>query len=132
VNSPISSGGTRSGESAEKQLASEFESAAWEEFAEQLSYRSGDIEQAEDFSKLRQHLEEIEGGHSATRLFYLATIPALYPRAIEQLGAAGLVEEGAGRTPDRDRETVWYRSEVGASPQRQRAPGFPRGAGVPH
>jgi glucose-6-phosphate 1-dehydrogenase len=83
-------------QSAEKQLASEFESAAWEEFANQLSYRSGDIEQAEDFSKLRQHLEEIEGGHSATRLFYLATIPGLYPQAIEQLGAAGLVEEGHG------------------------------------
>jgi glucose-6-phosphate 1-dehydrogenase len=38
--------------------------------------------------------QEREGRQAVTRLFYLATMPALYPRAIEQLGAAGLTDEG--------------------------------------
>ena len=73
----------------------DFDPKAWEEFASNIYYQPGDIQNGEDFRRLSHLLDELESG-PATRLYYLSTIPALYPLAIEQLGAAGLASDSQG------------------------------------
>ena len=74
----------------------ELDSEAWGSFAANIFYQPGDIQNREDFARLAKSLDELEAG-PATRLYYLSTLPALYPQAIEQLGAAGLAVESRGR-----------------------------------
>jgi len=77
-------------------LGGKFDPPAWGTFAPSLFYRAGDINQAEDFRSLGKFVDELEGGHDATRVYYLATAPHFYQPAIAQLGAAGLAEQAAG------------------------------------
>jgi glucose-6-phosphate 1-dehydrogenase len=72
-----------------------FDVSVWEKFAGQVYYQSGDIDKPDDFQRLAKMLDELESG-PATRLYYLSTLPALYPVAIERLGAAGMADESAG------------------------------------
>jgi glucose-6-phosphate 1-dehydrogenase len=74
---------------------SEFDAAAWEAFSANIFYQPGDIQNGDDFQRLATFLDELEAG-PATRLYYLSTLPALYPVAIEQLGAAGMANESRG------------------------------------
>lgn len=75
----------------------DFDPTAWQEFATNIYYQAGDIASGEDFQRLSQLLDDLESRFtSATRLYYLSTIPSLYPLAIEQLGAAGLASESQG------------------------------------
>ncbi|MDW8325978.1 MAG: glucose-6-phosphate dehydrogenase [Anaerolineales bacterium] len=64
----------------------------WEAFAANLAYFKGDLNTAEDFTRLGAFLEKIEGG-PANRLYYLATAPEYYKAVINHLGAAGLAAE---------------------------------------
>ena len=69
----------------------------WDWFAQYLSYVHGDLGKPEDFLRLKERLEELEGGEQpANRLFYLAIAPQLYETAIMNLGAAGLAAEENG------------------------------------
>ena len=73
-----------------------FAAALWDEFAANIFYLPGDLNQASDFDKLNQYLDELDGADGAQRLFYLATHPALYAAAVEQLGQAGAACESCG------------------------------------
>ena len=76
--------------------AENFDEPSWLEFARHISYLPGDIGNAEDFEALGQHLKDLESGQPATRVYYLSVKPTLYPPIVEQLGAAGLVDESTG------------------------------------
>jgi glucose-6-phosphate 1-dehydrogenase len=78
--------------STQKFVEGEFNDATWREFAQSIFYQPGDIDQAEDFQKLKVTLADLEKGPAA-RLYYLSTMPSLYPVAIQQLGAAGMASE---------------------------------------
>src|SRR5581483_4704316 len=64
----------------------------WSDFAQHLSYISGDFDDVNCFHKLREHLEknDKELGTGGNRLFYLSTPPSVFSSIIEQLDKAGL------------------------------------------
>jgi len=71
--------------------------AAWQGFLGRWQYARVDVEQPEDFIRLREALEQVDRqcGTCGNRLFYLATRPDLYPPVIRNLTAAGLAVGGA-------------------------------------
>jgi glucose-6-phosphate 1-dehydrogenase len=83
-------------DATKKHVEGPFEESSWNTFARNLFYRRGDIDRLEDFTALARSLEQLEGGQSATRIYYLATIPSLYSRAIQQLGESGLADVSRG------------------------------------
>ncbi len=69
----------------------------WETFARSIFYFPGNLGELEHHTRLKQRLEEMEGGAPrANRLFYLSTAPELYEQAIRNLGASGLAQEDTG------------------------------------
>src|SRR6478672_11283687 len=83
-------------ESTRKFAGKQFDPTTWQSFASNLFYHPGDIDKPEDFKALAKLLDELEGGQSTTRLYYLATAPGLYAMAIAHLGGAGLADESRG------------------------------------
>ncbi len=83
-------------ESTRKFAGKEFDPPAWQSFASSLFYHPGNIDKPDDFKALAKLLDELEGGQSTTRLYYLATAPGLYATAIANLGGAGLADESRG------------------------------------
>ena len=83
-----------------REFVKDFDETKFAAFSENIYYQPGDIDKPEDFAKLRQFLEEIESGEDQPvcegRLYYLSTMPQLYERAVEQLGAAGLADDDQG------------------------------------
>jgi glucose-6-phosphate 1-dehydrogenase len=81
-----------------KEFAGEaIDQKRWDElFAKRLYYVKGDFEAPEAYKKLGQTLEKVdkECGTEGNYLFYLATPPAFFGKIVDQLGAAGLVDEG--------------------------------------
>ena len=58
---------------------------------------NGDLNSSEDFVRVRDRLEELEGRDSSVnRLFYLSVAPQFYEGAIKSLGASGLAAEEGG------------------------------------
>ncbi|MBM3998842.1 MAG: glucose-6-phosphate dehydrogenase [Planctomycetes bacterium] len=78
-----------------------WDEAAFAAFASSVHYQRGDIQDADAFASLGRRLDALEGADPATRVYYLATLPALYPTAVRQLGSAGLANRDRG-----DRRTV--------------------------
>ncbi len=72
-----------------------FDTAAWQAFAERLSYVRGDLDSAADYERLNVFLREQEAGPT-DRLYYLATAPDYYPTIAERLGKAGMAREDGG------------------------------------
>jgi glucose-6-phosphate 1-dehydrogenase len=70
-----------------------FDASLWHQFAPTISYHPGDVDNAADFSGLKDCLAKLEGDKSATRVYYLSTAPQLYGAALACLGAAGLARE---------------------------------------
>lgn len=70
----------------------------WGDFSSRVYYVSGDVGFPEGLEKLQQRLSDLENpsGESAHRLYYLSLAPSLYEKAINSLGAAGMVNEGTG------------------------------------
>ena len=69
----------------------------WAMFAKSLSYVGGDLGKTEDMVRLKEQLQELEGGvNPANRLFFLSIAPNLYEPAIKNLGASGLSREDTG------------------------------------
>ena len=64
----------------------------WQEFSENLSYQAGDLTRVEDFIRLGETLDKLEGQPS-NRLFYLAIPPQFYEETILNLGKAELHRE---------------------------------------
>ncbi|GAP13910.1 glucose-6-phosphate 1-dehydrogenase [Longilinea arvoryzae] len=75
--------------------AATFDAAAWEEFARMIHYVQGDLDVADDYTRLSGILDTLEGA-PANRLYYLATAPEHYPRVVEFLGKAGLAKPEGG------------------------------------
>ena len=73
-------------------LGDDFDADAWNDFAERIHYRPGDVTELADVEALSAHLDELDGG-DAHRILYLATSPSLYESALENLGRAGLASE---------------------------------------
>jgi glucose-6-phosphate 1-dehydrogenase len=63
-------------ETTAKFAGEEFDPGAWEEFAKNLYYHSGDIGQPDDFDALRDFLKDVEGGQPCPRVYYLSTSSA--------------------------------------------------------
>ena len=67
----------------------------WSDFAKNLYYVRGDVDDPELFLRLKQRLGEIEGVN-ANRLFYLSVAPRFFGTAVENLGGSGLAGEDGG------------------------------------
>jgi glucose-6-phosphate 1-dehydrogenase len=73
---------------------------AWEEVIKHSRYVTGDYDHPDTFTKLNQALTEIESELQlpGNRTYYLATVPTMFERVADSLGAAGLhqpQQEGA-------------------------------------
>ena len=65
----------------------------WEEFAANLSYLRGDLNDSEAYTALAARLEQFgEPALRANLVFYLAISPSLFGPAVDQLHEAGLLE----------------------------------------
>ena len=82
-------------QSGVQEFSSGYEEASWRTFAERLCYFQGNLDAAEDYTRLGSFLHDLEGG-PANRLYYLATAPEYYGPAATFLGEAGLADESEG------------------------------------
>ncbi len=74
-------------------LKQTFTAESWQAFAQNVFYQPGDIQSSDDFAKLAKKLTELEDARDAARVYYISTMPQLYEKAIEQLGATGLADD---------------------------------------
>ncbi len=67
----------------------------WSWFLERIYYLSGEFADPKAYLELKSLIEEVEQRHQTrgNRLYYLATLPSFFGQVVDQLGAAGLVEE---------------------------------------
>ncbi|MFM8892630.1 MAG: glucose-6-phosphate dehydrogenase [Planctomycetia bacterium] len=73
-----------------------LDEASWTAFARSIHYLPGDIGNPEDFRRLGERLDAIEGGAEATRVYYLATAPQFYEPVVAALGSHGMAAESHG------------------------------------
>jgi glucose-6-phosphate 1-dehydrogenase len=76
-----------------KFVGSDWDETKWAEFAQNVSYVSGDATQPKGLDSLHTWLGENEQQDGGQRLYYLAVAPQLYPGIVTQLGKAGLAKE---------------------------------------
>ena len=88
-------------ESTQEFAKADFDVEKWGAFASGIHYLPGDITNGGDFGKLGNFLDKLDSNRG-TRIFYLATMPSLYQRALDNLGGAGLAAE----TPETPRRVV--------------------------
>ncbi len=71
----------------------------WNWFEKRLYYLPGDFRDANSYQQLKQLLTEVdkEQGTPGNYFYYLATAPAFFSTIVQQLGAAGLADQGNGR-----------------------------------
>ncbi|HEY7064837.1 MAG TPA: glucose-6-phosphate dehydrogenase [Chloroflexota bacterium] len=64
----------------------------WDSFAAGITYLRGDPSEADTYTKLSAHLDELDRtrGTGGRRLFYVATPPTLFSPIVHRLGDAGL------------------------------------------
>jgi glucose-6-phosphate 1-dehydrogenase len=72
-----------------------YSDSAWENFSTHVWYKSSNATDKSEFTGLDTTLRQLEGD-DANRLYYLSTAPALYAPTIQNLGAAGMVDEHEG------------------------------------
>ncbi len=67
----------------------------WQDFAQGLFYCSGDIDNPESYQKLKDLLTQLDGkrGTRGNRVFYLSVAPKFFAEAIQQLGAAQMLDD---------------------------------------
>ncbi len=67
----------------------------WQDFAEGLFYCPGDIDNQQDYLKLKAFLAELDEqrGTRGNRVFYLSVGPKFFPEAIRQLGMAEMLTD---------------------------------------
>ena len=69
-----------------------FEAKLWENFAPKITYFQGNLDHPEDYIRLKDALEKLEGGIS-NRLYYLATAPSFYEIIVSHLGSTGMAKQ---------------------------------------
>jgi glucose-6-phosphate 1-dehydrogenase len=76
-----------------------FDPALWNWFVERLYYVSGEFGDPAAFARLGAQLDEIKKKHGTQGncFYYLATAPGFFSTIVNQLGAAGLVNEEEGQ-----------------------------------
>ncbi|MBW4521688.1 MAG: glucose-6-phosphate dehydrogenase [Scytolyngbya sp. HA4215-MV1] len=69
--------------------------AIWDDFARGLYYCPGDIDNPESYQKLKIFLSELDTqrGTRGNRVFYLSVAPKFFGEAVQQLGAAKMIED---------------------------------------
>ncbi|MBW4580143.1 MAG: glucose-6-phosphate dehydrogenase [Tildeniella nuda ZEHNDER 1965/U140] len=69
--------------------------AIWDDFAKGLFYHPGDLDNQDDYQKLKTFLAELDQqrGTRGNRVFYLSVAPKFFSEAIQQLGAARMIED---------------------------------------
>ncbi|RMF95139.1 MAG: glucose-6-phosphate dehydrogenase [Planctomycetota bacterium] len=80
-------------EHAKEFLGDKFDQATWDAFCPAVYYLPGDINNLDDFHRLKAFLDELEGDKPAVRVYYLSTAPKFYEPAVAHLGAVGLASE---------------------------------------
>ena len=85
------------GESTAKFVGSDFDAAAWRQFAASIYYHAGDVGTLDDFRSLRETLGRCEQGTPCVRIYYLATAPQFFEPTVANLGASGLADEQCGQ-----------------------------------
>lgn len=84
----------------EAELGDAVDQGIWSWFSERLYYVQGDAQDEATFGRLAERFAEIDaakGLHlTANRIYYLATLPSLYPALIERLGRFEREEPGGG------------------------------------
>lgn len=83
-------------ETTEKFSKGAFDAESWAEFAKTIYYHPGDIGDDASFGALNAFLNELEGNGESSRVYYLSTMPRLYPIAAIGLGKAGMADESNG------------------------------------
>jgi glucose-6-phosphate 1-dehydrogenase len=73
--------------------AGKLDDNAWNWIAQRLEYMSGEFESDDAFAKLKQKLDQSQGGNA---IFYLAVGARFFKPISERLGKAGLLKEGDG------------------------------------
>ncbi len=73
-----------------------FTAESWDAFSKNVYYQAGNIKEQADFVALGDFLKSVEPETGCGRVYYLSTMPQLYDVAIQQLGAAGLADDGIG------------------------------------
>lgn len=89
-------------ESVMKSVGQDFDRTVWDRLARHLVYVRGDADQPETYPRVDERLRQIgsrlAGRPDRNRLYYLATLPSLYPVLIESLGELeARRDEGWGR-----------------------------------
>jgi glucose-6-phosphate 1-dehydrogenase len=76
-----------------------LDSKAWQWLTERMGYVQGDLNDAQTYKRLDDHLSELDktAGTSGNRLFYLAIADRFFKVAVEGLGTAGLLVESDGQ-----------------------------------
>ena len=76
-----------------------LDSKAWQWLTERMSYVQGDLNDAQTYKRLDDHLIELDktAGTSGNRLFYLAIADRFFQVAVAGLGAADLLTEKNGQ-----------------------------------
>ena len=76
-------------------VGSEIDSDIWEWFSRRLSYITAEFDDKSLYPKLKTVLEKADKDHSThgNYFFYLATAPRFFGPIVEQLAAAGLMDE---------------------------------------
>ncbi|MGA8262675.1 MAG: glucose-6-phosphate dehydrogenase [Arenicellales bacterium] len=77
----------------------ELDQAVWRWLTDRMSYAQGDINDPATYTRLRDHLAELDkaGGTAGNYLFYLAVADRFFAPVIAALGAVGLVTERDGQ-----------------------------------
>jgi len=72
-----------------------FDAQAWEFIASRITHFAGDLTEPDTYARLHQTLEKTAALHQTggNAIFYLAVASQLFGTIVEQLGAAGLVQE---------------------------------------
>jgi glucose-6-phosphate 1-dehydrogenase len=76
-----------------------FDEEAWGFLGNRISYIGGDLNDADVYKELGAHLEKIdaENGTQGNVVFYLAVAASMFGPIVDQLGAAGLVDQSGGK-----------------------------------
>ncbi|MGB5694978.1 MAG: glucose-6-phosphate dehydrogenase [Polyangiales bacterium] len=79
--------------------ADHIDQTAWKWLTDRMSYLQGDLNDADTFRRLGEHLAELdkEAGTRGNHLFYLAVSDRFFSTVVAGLGAAGLVTEKKGQ-----------------------------------
>ncbi|MFM0592368.1 glucose-6-phosphate dehydrogenase [Paraburkholderia dilworthii] len=73
--------------------AGKLDDKAWDWVGQRLEYMAGEFETDDVFTKLKQKLDQAQGGNV---IFYLAVTSRFFKPIVERLGKAGLLKEGEG------------------------------------